>query len=70
MKLSQFANVVKADGFYLLHNTLYQTAISVSGEEAAFIDSISDYHSFEPDMNSNSYVHIGRPRAKAAPQEQ
>ena len=53
MKLSQFANVVKADGFYLLHNTLYQTAISVSGEEAAFIDSISDYHSFEPDMNSN-----------------
>ena len=46
MKLSQFANVIKADGFYLLHNTLYQTAISDSDEEAAFIDSISDYHSF------------------------
>jgi len=51
--LSSDVNVIKADGFYLLHNTLYQTAISVSDEEAAFIDSISDYHSFEPDMKSN-----------------
>lgn len=53
MKLSQFTNIIKGNGFYILHNTLYQTVMKVSGKEAEFIDRIADQHSFEPDLRSD-----------------
>lgn len=53
MKISRFTTIVRKEGYYLLHNTLFNSIMRVYGEKSrSFIDSIEDGRTFNMDENS------------------
>lgn len=54
MKISKFTNIVKSEGSYVLHNSLYNSAIKITDPELkTFIDNVEDKSIFEYDENND-----------------